>query len=436
MLKINKRPFITFSLITLISLPLFSQRNTYSPYSRYGLGEIQRTGFGQNEAMGGIAMGIRANNHINYLNPASYTSQDTMSFIFDFGIKVGNMYYKTNSTNYQTTNANLDHLAIGFPIAKWWKSSIGLVPFSTMGYYIKEGSSISTSYGNETSSKLVNYIYDGNGGLSQFYFGNAVEIGKHVSVGLNASYLFGRKESKRSITFPYDNATPSSSIDENTTIGDFLFSFGAQFYGSLNEHVDYTVGAMLENNTELNARQSIFARNTMPIISNGQQYTAVDTVLYTKGEQKTATYPTNLGIGLSLNFNKKILLGVDYYQQDWTNTTFMGHSDSLTNSNSIHAGLQYTPDKTSISSYLDRINYRLGGYYSNTYLKLRGHQINEYGISFGVGLPMPNSNTTFNFAFELGQRGSLQDNLIKETFGRFKINFTLYDFWFFKRKFD
>ena len=417
-------------------MPVFSQRNTYSPYSRYGLGEIQRTGFGQNEAMGGIAIGIRAHNHINYLNPASYTSQDTMSFIFDFGLKVGNMSYKTNSAAYQTTSANLDHLAIGFPIAKWWKSSVGLVPFSTMGYYIKEESSISTSYGNQVSSKLVNYTYDGNGGLSQFYFGNAFEIGKHLSLGVNASYLFGNKKSTRSISFPYDNATPASSIDENTTIGDFLFSFGAQAYGSLNEKIDFTVGAMLENNTELNVRQSIFARNSMPYISNNQQYTVVDTVLYTDGKQKSATYPTNLGLGFSLSFNKKFLLGVDYYQQNWTNAKFMGRSDSLTNSSSLHAGIQYTPDRTSISSYLDRINYRVGGYYSNTYLELRGHQINEYGISFGVGLPMQNSNTTFNIAFEYGQRGTLKDGLIKETFGRMKINFTLYDFWFFKRKFD
>jgi hypothetical protein len=98
--------------------------------------------------------------------------------------------------------------------------------------------------------------------------------------------------------------------------------------------------------------------------------------------------------------------------------------------------MEYTPNSTALRGYYNRVHYRLGGYYSNTYLRIHEKQLQDYGISFGVGLPFKNTNSSFNIGVVVGQRGTLTNNLIKENFSIVNFGLTLHDFWFFKRKFD
>ena len=65
---------------------------TYTPYSLYGIGEISKQGTAMNRAMGGIGTGLRDNRFINYMNPASITERDTLSFMLDFGVDMKNFY--------------------------------------------------------------------------------------------------------------------------------------------------------------------------------------------------------------------------------------------------------------------------------------------------------------------------------------------------------
>ena len=60
--------------------------NTESPYSHYGLGEQATGGYVKSVALGGIAQGLRDVNVVNPCNPASYTRQDSMSFILDLSL--------------------------------------------------------------------------------------------------------------------------------------------------------------------------------------------------------------------------------------------------------------------------------------------------------------------------------------------------------------
>ena len=57
-------------------------------------------------------------------------------------------------------------------------------------------------------------------------------------------------------------------------------------------------------------------------------------------------------------------------------------------------GGQFTPRPR--GNYAQRINYRLGGYYSNDYLKIGDNSLREYGLSLGFGLPAPGSKTVIN----------------------------------------
>ena len=77
-------------------------------------------------------------------------------------------------------------------------------------------------------------------------------------------------------------------------------------------------------------------------------------------------------------------------------------------------------------------------------------QLNEMAISFGAGIPIRRTfqevNTDegrifkylalLNLGFEIGQRGTLDNNFIKEKFISARIGITINDKWFIRRKID
>ena len=143
-----------------------------------------------------------------------------------------------------------------------------------------------------------------------------------------------------------------------------------------------------------------------------------------------------MGYGLSFGIKNKLTIAADYSGQEWSNSIIPGKTDTLANSNSLNFGVEFTPNDQALRGYYNRVHYRLGGYYANNYLRIRGEQIQDFGISFGVGLPFKGSRSTFNLGFIAGQRGTLTNNLIKENYGIVNFGLTLHDFWFYKRKFD
>jgi len=72
----------------------------------------------------------------------------------------------------------------------------------------------------------------------------------------------------------------------------------------------------------------------------------------------------------------------------------------------------------------------------DAYVQVGDYQLKDYGITFGVGLPLGRTRSSMNVAFTMGTRGTLENNLIKENYGILTFSVTLHDLWFFKRKFD
>jgi hypothetical protein len=73
-------------------------------------------------------------------------------------------------------------------------------------------------------------------------------------------------------------------------------------------------------------------------------------------------------------------------------------------------------------------------------LQLRGAQLKEFGINFGVGLPVsmdrfPKKHT-INLSAEIGKRGTIKNGLISEYYGLFTVQLNLHDLWFIKRRYD
>ena len=430
-LMLNKLYLILIVLICS-AISAYSQVNTSSPYSRFGLGEIQKPGFIKNLSMGSTGIALRTNNQINYLNPASYTATDTLSFLFDFGINTYKNFYISNDDKASMTNVNLHHIALSFPVTRWWKSAVGIVPYSSVGYNIKESLNIA-------GIGAIDNFYEGNGGLNKFFIGNAINLFDRLNIGFNLNYLFGYINYSRTVRILSDNSSAVPRSENNLDVSDLTYHFGMQYTETIKDKYFITLGATYENKTDLSTNSRIFSQIQFP----GQTAQLNDSVFIStlfpirdESAKGFISYPNNIGLGISLGIKNVLTITGDYVMQDWSNTTIMGKTDSLVNSGSMHFGAEYIPSTSSLSSYVSRIQYRLGGYYSNSYIGLRGVQINDYGMTFGVGLPFRSTKTSFNIGCILGQRGTLKNNLIKENYGIFHIGVTLHDIWFRKSKYD
>ncbi len=422
----NMRSLSVLVLLLIVSGGMIQGQNALnSPYSRFGLGDISQQGFIRNMAMGGVTIGMRDARTIDYVNPAAFSARDSMSFIFDFSLQGMSNRLKTDDLSAKSSDINFRHMAMAFPVTRWLGASIGIAPYSTMSYSTIEEETL-------PDIGLVQYNYQGSGGLSRFFLGTGISLKQRLSLGISLNYLFGNLERNTRIDFPEDAEAAETLMNYRLRAGGLYWSLGAQYTHPLGNDYTLTLGAMFEDATQVNSTVSRFNRY---VLNPTPSSASIDTLLNESSREKISL-PRNLGFGFSLGKKDHFTVGADYSMQQWPETVLPGVVDSLTHSQSFRFGMEYIPDAYSVSSYLATIRYRVGGYYNQSYLELRGEHINDFGISFGLGLPLPRTNTTFNVAFRLGQRGSLTNNLIRETYGALSFSLSLYDFWFIKYKFD
>jgi hypothetical protein len=441
MLKRNNALSVVIGLI-LCGLSGFAQQdlnnnNTTSPFSRFGLGVLSHYGYGRTSAMGGASLGSRHEVQTNSSNPASYNAIDSLSFVFDFGLDGTISKYKSNSGTMKAKDINFRYLSLSFPINKWIGAAMGLQPYSDMGYeeiFNQEVTGVGTVYHN----------YTGEGSSTKSFFGLSVMPIKGLSLGANLNYIFGRLNQNTVVTYS-DATLYYLSRVESTRLSDFTLSYGLQYDYELKKNQFLTLGITFENQSNLNALHSLFTYKSM---SNGT--TVVSTVVGGDSipERKgIIILPSTFGVGLSYNKLNKLEINADYYYAGWSKSTFFGSTDQLlTNLSRISAGFEYTPEAYSIRSYVKRIKYRAGLHFENSYLQLADpkstdanaakHQIKEFGVSFGAGIPFPKSKSTANLAVELGKQGTTDYNLAKNNYMKLSVYLNLYDYWFVKRKFD
>jgi hypothetical protein len=404
-------------------MSIFSQYNAYSPYSYYGLGDINTSGFTQNSSMGGLAIGLREPNQINYQNPAALSSQDTMSFIWDIGLmtKFSNTSDQKSSVNNQSTN--FDHVAISFPVTRNYYTSVGILPYSTKGYTIGYNKVI-------PNVDSIYYLYTGSGNLNQVYFGNSVSfLNKKLSVGVNFSYIFGTLGFNNSYKSISDSGT-NTITDQKDIIKGLNLNFGFQSNIDINSSWKIISGVVFSPQTYL---KSNFSNVITRVYIN-----EVSDTLYPLKKEKTSTYkiPYKVGIGATLLYKNKLIFGFDFTTQDWTNAVFNSNISETNLKKDIHLsfGCQFTPNKESFRSYFERIRYRAGAYYNDGYIFVKGNSIKDYGFSFGLGMPLHNNKSMINIGSEFGRRGS--KDLVQIDYSRITFSLILYDTWFYKRKYD
>ena len=408
---------------------VLAQNQTNSPYSRFGIGDLQSNILSEYAAMGGTSIGSYNPNIINPYNPSSYSAFKANSFIFSTGGTHQTTQMQTTNLEQITNNSSFSHLLLGFPLSKKIGVSAGLLPFSNIGYLI-EDSEIHPDLG------LVNYSYNGDGGLSLLYVGAAYNLTENLSVGANANYLFGGLNRNKRVLFT-DGETFNTRKNSSISAKGFFYQLGLMYNKDLNEKTHLTFGFTANNNAKISAKRTVLTEN-YEILSSIYEVVkdTIEDYSVSGCENCNMILPQNLAVGVSLNMDNKWLLMADFSIQDWSEYRMFGETDSLANSMKFSGGLQYTPDNMAVNKYWKLIKFRFGWKFQQSYLQLYNTQLNEKSVSFGLGLPLRKTKSEINLSVEVGERGTINNNLIKEQFLRFQIGLSLSDIWFVKRKYD
>ena len=415
----NKLKKLVVVLFVFCGLSAFAQLGTSSPYSRFGLGDLQGNAFPVYNALGGGVTALSSSNSVNPSNPASYTSFRANSFLFSTG-GLHNTTQIQNSTDKQVVNNSaFSHLTIAFPISSKLGASFGMLPYSNIGYTLNARDTVVNA----------DMIYTGDGGLSKVYFGGAYEPFKGFSLGINASYLFGGLNRRKKLDYD-DESFFDSRSNSSINLKGYYYELGLLYKKELANEKELSFGLTANNNSTLRAKRS----NIVETISG--PYEIVKDTASNVVEWGEVNLPNYISTGLMYRDGEKWLLIADYSMQNWADYTLLGESDDLSNSMRLSGGLQYTPEFNSVTKYYKRMQYRLGAAYSNTPLTLNDTQLKEMSISFGFGIPVKKSRTKYDVSLTLGQRGTTDNSLIKEQFVKFGLSVSYDGIWFVKRKYD
>lgn len=437
MIKYTKL-FITVILATIAyQVSAQSTATTSSPYSQYGLGELVPQALTQNIGMGGITTATNDFGGYYNINPANPASYGLIGYTtIDVGLYGQYVSLSQNGQpNASNGNFRFSHVAFAFPVTKHSALSFGFLPYTQMGYNYKTTKS-NFGTGTQSDTSAINYIYSGDGGLTKGYIGYGFGIGKHFFIGGNVSYIFGKLHQYASTEIPDLAGTLDSRVENNYSIGGFNYDYGAQYIIDLSTSKHITLGYSGSSSNSINSQY-----NNLTYLynydSNGNQNTPIDTLSNTKNPKSKIKLPLMNHFGFTYANDNKFLVGADYSTGNWSQVSLPGESQTLQDSKSFNIGGQFTPKYDALNSYWSTVAYQLGFVYDQTYVNLSNTNITNYAVTVGMGLPLRSNFTSFyriNFAAEIGREGTLQNNLVRETYVNFHLSFTMNDRWFIKSK--
>ncbi|MBK7131709.1 MAG: hypothetical protein IPH69_02490 [Bacteroidales bacterium] len=419
--------------IFLISLTITSngQKLVNSPYSRFNLGSIEPSGSFRSQGMGGISVSQRDNTSIYFSNPASYSSFDTISFIFDFGVDYTMGKLSDGESTYSSKDGNFDHLFFGFPLAKGWGLAAGISPYSN-GYYKLTESVLDTDADYDPMIGEFSSYHAGDGGLTSVFLGSGINITKNFSAGINMTLLFGQMNRTNQFDFADYYNVFHNNTSEKLEISGINFDYGLQYRAKLGDNYFLNAGASLTSGKDYNT-------NYERLIYRYTAYSTKDTLSLTAVEGKSTYIPATMRVGISVGKVNKFTAGFDYISTNWSTAKIPGGTGNAADSRSYLFGLEFIPDKFSNYNLLKRLEYRIGGHAGDSYLILNGEQIKEIGASAGIGMTLrrTESLSKANLYLDYTRRsGSTANGLHSEDYFTVGISLNLYDWWFMKRKYE
>ncbi len=416
-------------LLCLVTSGLCAQEGSVSPYSYFGVGDNRAKGTVENQMMGGI--GLFADSiHINHKNPAALGKLG-VQFGEDFGITTyaagvshKMLRLKSYTEQQSATLTNLEYLSLAFSLKKGWGLGFGVMPYSAVGYNL-------ASVSNDS---LVTNRYEGTGGLNRVYLSTGYQFAKNWSVGVTANFNFGTLEYTR---IQGVDGVQFGTLDERTSRIN-----GVDFNYALNYTPIFKDKYQLVASFRINTQANLAAENNKKVGSfslvNGQDIEVLNVDLDAQGLRRTELkIPTTATFGLGYGEHRKWFVGAEYSFQGMSSFSndFLGVENlEYKDASSLALGGFYIPNQAAFDGYFNRVAYRAGIRLDKTGMVVNNTDINNFGITFGLGLPLGRTFSNMNLGFELGRRGTTSADLLEESYFKINIGMSFNDQWFRKRK--
>ncbi len=386
-----------------------AQNGTMTPYSRYGYGMLGDNATAAQRQMGGVGYAMHSGRTINVMNPASYARIDSMTFLFDMGLDITCLWSEETddkgvAARDKAFGGGLDYINMQFPIVRGLGASIGLLPYSSVGYAF--GNDINNGYASRSGSGSINQLYAGLG-YSPF---------RGFSIGANFAYLFGTTYND---SYAITSGGSTTLFERQLEVRDWNVNVGIQYSLPIRRRDELTIGAVFTPGKNLHGNTATFSYD------QGQDNPPTETEESIDGRYST---PWSLGVGLGYTFNQRLHVEVDGTYQPWNEARYAGEKGTLNKRYKMAAGLQWVPNPR--GSYFRRAHYRVGAFYNRDYLRVRGNQLKDFGIGAGIGFPVPGFKTIVNLGLEWRHRQGSPDALIKENYLNITLGVNFNQMWF------
>jgi hypothetical protein len=423
---------IVIAIVCLAATGLYAQNGSVSPYSYFGIGDLQANGTIENQMMGGIGM-FADSIHANLKNPAALSKmgvqfgEDFGNTTYTFGLAHDRVNLESNTETQQSSVTNVKYVSLAMALSKGLGIGFGIQPYSYVGYNL-------VSEETNENDELVTNVYQGNGGLNKVYFSVGYEFIKNLSVGVTANFNFGKLEYERLQSI--ENIQLGTFDNRSSRINGMDFNYALNYNPTIKGKYKLFASARVNTQANLTSKneQEIGSVSTTTGANIEVIQVDLDAVNLRNTELKI---PTAYTVGLGFGEHRKWFMGAEYSYQgfsSFTNDFIDVDNLEYVDGSSYAFGGFYIPDHSAFSGYYKRITYRAGVHFDQTGMVINNKEINNFGITFGFGLPMRGSFSNVNVGFEIGKRGTKAADLIEENYFKVSLGLSLNDIWFRKRR--
>lgn len=410
-----------FLIITtqFIVCEMFCQ-NMNSPYSVYGIGDIDHRPYNRTSGMGGTGLAVRSSYFLVDNNPASIAGLTRSFYIVDAALTGKAIKYSGDPIDAGNSNNKdfwIKRLAVAVKLNDHWASAVGFSQFSNVNYNF-----FGTRSAEGSAGEYLTY-YEGDGGLNEYYWNNALSLGKNFSIGLKSSIIAGSINQTETI------ASESLSSPISTKVQDYFgkprIQTGAIYSNALSKKWNVSVGGRFSPQVKMDAERTL-------TVSEGEIPVNEEEVLKTD----RFSLPNTYAAGIALKHNNKATFAVDYTYEDWSSLKIKQQGWQLVSSSKLSAGVEFSRQARHMNQLVEKRFFQIGGFLNNSYLQVSNEPIKEFGFTAGMGGVIGNG-LLYTVALEAGSRGTTQQKLIKENYVQVSFSFSFRDFLASKgRKYD
>lgn len=432
------------SLIRRISVVLLftlcatagAQNGFNLPYSQFGLSETHSAyNSPLGSGIGGALYATRGYNTINPYNPASYSAIEMESMVLDIGMSLRRYRQSDAANSISDFDGSLSHLALAFPLTKWWKTAVGLTPHNETEYE-------STYHGTMDDGTQVNTIYDGNGSIYRAFWGNGFNITPRLTVGFNLNYLYG--DIDRGLKYDILGSDTSHYADsrrvKHTHISSLAFDLGAQYQMPIDEKRSLTWGLTVSLPRKMSTHDTAWVYTLV------EGSDAANSIIDSTHYASDATLPLGVGFGVAYEYDQLWRLAADLHYAPWHG---MKYEEGLTPSVFPQSNVDYTANyraalavswlgNRNASSYWQRIGISAGVHYDYGRLALLltsgNERVDEWGAGMNFSFPIRKGRSKIQLSMGYSSMGS--KDLLRVECYTFGLTLSSCEQWFVKRKYN